>query len=175
VQHHSQLSGNCDVCSLEPNAVAQLETPVTKGAILAGPRQDVGGGLIEIGSQQLVPLTGYPTLLIDRSGLVASWCKPNPGCGGPSRSKCLRIANRSYETQGSQISNTRNRHHQLASRVRPHNRADGTFVAGNLRSSGAPGLQQWTDDDGKICAGGQASDNSAFKGCPSSNDLEQAA
>ena len=84
VQHHSQLSRNCDVCSFESDAVAQLETPATKGAVLAGPRQDVRSGLIEIGSQQLVPLTGYPTLLIDRSGLVASWCKPNPGCGGPS-------------------------------------------------------------------------------------------
>lgn len=83
VQHYSQLSGNCDVCSLEPDAVAQLETPATKGAILAGPRQDVGSGLIEIGSQQFVPLTGYPTLLIDRPGLVASWCEPNPGRGGP--------------------------------------------------------------------------------------------
>lgn len=35
VQHHSQLSGHCDVCSLEPNAVAQLEPPATKRAILA--------------------------------------------------------------------------------------------------------------------------------------------
>src|SRR5690606_1180149 len=114
--------------------------------------------------QQLVPLTRYPTLLIDRSGLVTSWGEPNPGRSGPSRSKRLRIANRSDEPHGSQIANTRNRHHQLASRIRPHNRADGTFVAGNLRSSGAPSLQQWTDDDGKICAGGQASNNSAFKG-----------
>ena len=38
VQHDSQLSGHCDVCSLEPDAVAQLEPPATKGAILAGPR-----------------------------------------------------------------------------------------------------------------------------------------
>lgn len=38
VQHDSQLSGHCDVCSLEPDAVAQLESPATKGAILAGPR-----------------------------------------------------------------------------------------------------------------------------------------
>ena len=35
VQHHSQLSGHCDVCSLEPDAVAQLEPPATKSAILA--------------------------------------------------------------------------------------------------------------------------------------------
>ena len=35
VQYYSQLSGNCDVCPLEPDAVAQLEAPTTNGAILA--------------------------------------------------------------------------------------------------------------------------------------------
>lgn len=63
-QSYRELPCHCHVRAFEPDLFTQGCAPSLQGAVGLGAGQDVGGGLIEVGPQQLVAVTRNPAQLL---------------------------------------------------------------------------------------------------------------